>query len=172
MSETISQRAASMTRRIAAFLIALLAAVAPAHAVALLNNIVISAPVSGGTGPVMQYRSQGAFPANMAVQGTFTYGSGGTTVDAWLQTSLDGGVTWTDVCNFHFAQASARFIFNLSSLTPVTTQYTPGDGALGANTAKDGVFGSQWRIKYNSAGTYAGNTTLRVDVISSSGLTQ
>jgi hypothetical protein len=55
-------------------------------------------------------------------------------------------------------------------LTPVTTQYTPTDGALAANTAKDGVLGTQYRVKYSSTGTYAGNTTLNVD-IETTGLT-
>jgi hypothetical protein len=103
-------------------------------------------------------------PRNLCVQGNFTYGSGGTSADAWVQTSVDGGTTWTDVCNFHFTTASARFLFNLSSLTPVTTEYTPTDGTLAANTAKDGIVGSRLRVKYTTVGTYAGGTALAVDV--------
>lgn len=98
------------------------------------------------------------------IQATFTYGSGGTSADAWVQTSFDGGATWCDVANFHFTTSTARFAFNLSSLTPVTTEYTPTDGTLAANTAKDGMLGPQWRIKWTSVGTYAGGTTLRVDI--------
>jgi hypothetical protein len=104
-----------------------------------------------------------ASPRNIAVQGNFTYGSGGTTVDAYLQTSLDGGNTWTDIAQFHFALVSARFQYNLNSQTPVTTEYTATDGTLAANTAKDGILGPQFRVKYTSAGTYAA-TTLTVDV--------
>jgi hypothetical protein len=87
-----------------------------------------------------------------------------------VQTSLDGGGTWVDVANFHFTTASARFVFNLSSATPVTTEYVPTDGSLAANTAKDGILGPLWRVKYTTVGVYAGNTNLRVDAFAN-GLT-
>ena len=32
----------------------------------------------------------------LGFQLNFSYGSGGTSVNAWLQTSLDGGTTWCD----------------------------------------------------------------------------
>lgn len=105
-----------------------------------------------------------AGPRNLAVQGNFTYGSGGTTVDAWLQTSIDGGQTWIDIAQFHFTTSSARFVYNLNGQTPVTTEYTPTDGTLASNTSKDGILGSQFRVKYSSTGTYAGGTSLSIDV--------
>jgi hypothetical protein len=104
-----------------------------------------------------------ASPRNIAVQANFTYGSGGTTVDAYLQTSLDSGNTWIDIAEFHFALASLRQVYNLNAQTPVSTAYTPTDGSLAASTAKDGILGPQYRVKYTSAGTYAA-TTLTVDV--------
>lgn len=103
-------------------------------------------------------------PSSIAVQAKFTYGSGGTTVDAYLQTSIDGGLTWVDIAQFHFTTSSARFLFNLNSQTPVTTEYTATDGTLGANTAKDGIVGPIYQVKLASTGTYAGNTTLAIDV--------
>lgn len=102
-------------------------------------------------------------PSSIAVQATFTYGSGGTTVDAYLQTSLDSGATWIDIAQFHFALASARFVYNLNSQTPVTAEYTPTDGTLAANTSKDGIVGPLYQVKLASAGTYAGSN-LRIDV--------
>ncbi len=105
-----------------------------------------------------------AAPRNLAAQATFTYGSGGTSVDAYLQTSLDGGAIWTDIANFRFTTATARKIVNLNGQTPATAQVTPTDGAMAANTAQDGVLGPLFRIKYQSSGTYAGGTTLRIDV--------
>ena len=40
------------------------------------------------------------------------------------------------------------------------------DGALTANTAlAQGVIGNRWRVKLVSVGTYAGGTTLNVDVV-------
>lgn len=105
-----------------------------------------------------------AAPRNLTAQATFTYGSGGTTVDAYLQTSLDGGLTWADIANFHFTTASATKIINLNAQTPETTQITPTDGSITANTAQDGVLGPLFRVKYKSSGTYGGTTVLRVDV--------
>ena len=103
-------------------------------------------------------------PRSLCVQANFTYGSGGTTLNAYLQTSLDGGVTWIDIAQFSFATASARFVYNLSSLTPVTTEYTPTDGTLSSNTAKDGILGPLFQVKLASTGTYAGSN-LRIDVV-------
>lgn len=128
---------------------------------ALLPSTPITTAQAAALGSVLEMRAP--LPYGVGVQGKFTYGSGGTTADAWVQTSFDGGATWTDVANFHFTTSSARFIFNLSALTPVTTQYAPTDGTLAANTAKDGIIGSMWRVKYTTVGTYAG-TTMEVDL--------
>lgn len=103
-------------------------------------------------------------PTSLIAQATFTYGSGGTSVDAYLQTSVDGGTTWVDIANFHFTTTSARVLFNLNSQTSVTTQYTATDGSLTANTAKDGFLAPLYRVKLASVGTYAGSTTLAIDV--------
>lgn len=107
--------------------------------------------------------AQAGLPTNFVIQCTFAYGSGGTSADAWVQTSFDGGNSWVDVANCHYTTASARSLYNLSSATPVSTAYTPTDGSLPANTAKDGLVGPLWRVKYTTVGTYAGSTTLRVD---------
>lgn len=146
--------------------IALIGLCSPAHAVQLLRLTPTTA-VSAQTSATFQLRGGGggnALPTNVVLQATFTYGSGGTSADAWVQTSLDGGGTWTDVANFHFTTSTARAVFNLSSATAVTTAYTPTDGTLSANTAKDGVVGNLWRVKYTTVGTYA-TTTLRIDAI-------
>lgn len=102
-------------------------------------------------------------PSSLCVQANFTYGSGGTTVDAYLQTSVDGGVTWIDIAQFHLTTTSARLVYNLNSQTPVVLQYTPTDGTLPTNTVKDGILGPLYQVKLASAGTYVG-TTLRIDV--------
>jgi hypothetical protein len=110
-------------------------------------------------------------PESAIIQGSFTYGSGGTSASVWVQTSADQGLTWIDVANFSFTTASARFAYNLSALTPVTAEYTPTDGALAANTAKDGLLGNLWRAKLTTTGTYVA-TSLRVDVQARGRLTQ
>jgi|SRR5450759_5033553 hypothetical protein len=103
-------------------------------------------------------------PRSAVIQAAFTYGSGGTTLKAWVQTSLDYGTTWSDVYCFSVTQTSVINIVNLSALTAVTTPYVPTDGTLTANTTKDGILGPMFRVKTTSTGTYAANTTLRVDL--------
>jgi triacylglycerol esterase/lipase EstA (alpha/beta hydrolase family) len=97
-----------------------------------------------------------AAPRNLTVQATFAAGTGGTSADVYLQTSLDGGANWIDIANFHFLTTSALVLINLSAATPKTTAVTPTDGALAANTAVDGILGSMFRCKGVSVGTYAG----------------
>jgi hypothetical protein len=107
-----------------------------------------------------------AQPRNLTVQANFTYGSGGTSVDAYLQTSVDGGATWTDVAEFNFTTASARKLYNLSAQTAKTTAVSPTDGSLTANTSVDGILGPEFRVKYTTVGTYAGGTNLAIDISS------
>ena len=141
-----------------------LAFLAPAYAVSLLD-VRVAAPVTAQVSPTFHLRAPSgqALAANLLLQGTFTYGSGGTSADAWVQTSIDGGTTWIDVANFHFTKSAARFLYNLSSATPVSTEYTPTDGTLAPNTSKDGLVGPIWRVKYTVVGTYTEGTILRVD---------
>ena len=135
-----------------------------AHATTLLPALTITANIATTTSTAVQLKDYGS-PENATVLCNFVYGSGGGTADAWVQTSFDGGATWIDVAQCHFAVASLKQIYNLSSLTAVTTVYTPTDGTLSNSTAKDGILGSKWRVKYSSTGTaYSGGTTLQIDV--------
>lgn len=93
----------------------------------------------------------------------FAYGTGGTTVKAWVQTTLDDGQTWIDIACFAFTTASGLKVINLSGLTPVTTAIAPSDGAMADNTVQDGILGSAMRVKITSTGTYA-NTLLSVKI--------
>ena len=103
-------------------------------------------------------------PVSLVLQANFTYGSGGTSVDAYVQTSLDGGSTWTDIAEFGFTTSSARKAFNLTNIA-VTSIATPGDGALTANTCVNGFLGSLYRVKYVTVGTYAGSTTIVITAV-------
>src|SRR5262249_61274660 len=78
----------------------------------ILNNAVITT-AGTFTGPLYQLREPAGHgpPMFLEFQETFTYGSAGTSVDVYVQTSFDGGTNWCDA--IHFAQlttASARFI--------------------------------------------------------------
>lgn len=96
----------------------------------------------------------------IAAQLRLAYGSGGTSIKAYLQTSLDQGVTAIDVACFTFLTASAVKARNLSALTPKTTDVVPTDGALTDDTSVDGVLGDRFRLKIVSVGVYAGSTVL------------
>jgi|ERR1700687_5470353 len=117
--------------------------------------------------PIFQLRGSpgGVETSNMLLQANFTYGSGGTSADAYVQTSADGGNSWGDVANFHFLLASARVlsVLTLSPSTAVAPGYVPTDGTLAANTVKDGIFGSMFRVKYVTVGVYGGGTLMRID---------
>lgn len=126
-----------------------------------LLNAQITAAVSAGTpGGLLQLM---AAPRNLTVQANFTPGTGGTSVTAYLQTSLDGGTTWADIACFAFTTAAARKALNFSSQTPVTSQVTLTNGSMTANTAQDGLLGAKFQVIYGSVGTYAG-ASLTIDV--------
>ena len=94
-----------------------------------------------------------------------SYGEGGTTVKAFIQSSPDGGTTWVDMVCFAFAVASEHAVYNLSALTPKTTAVTPTDGTLSDDTAVDGLLCDRLRVKVVSTGTYAGSTVLSVRAV-------
>jgi hypothetical protein len=63
----------------------------------MLLSTSITAPVTAAVSQPLQLRPVGGVIAqSVALQANFVYGSGGTTVDAWVQTSIDGGNTWID----------------------------------------------------------------------------
>lgn len=97
----------------------------------------------------------------LLVQARLAYGSGGTTVKAYLQTTIDQGATWVDIACFAFTTASASRLINLVR-TPVTSPVTPGDGVLADNTTVDGILGERLRLKVVVAGTYGASTVLSV----------
>jgi hypothetical protein len=93
----------------------------------------------------------------------FVWGSGGTTLDAYIQTSLNAGTTWVDAINFHAALASLHTVAAVSSTTSMTVPVAVTDGAQSPNSVTPGLVGSWWRLKYTVAGTYL-TSTLRIDI--------
>ncbi len=131
----------------------------PDDRLTLLPTTAIAGAVTGAVGPVVRLR--GGLQV-LALQAAFAYGSGGTSVKAWVQTSLDGGAAWLDVAAFAFTTTAGRRLSVLHLATPVAANVTPSDGALADNTILDGVLGDLVRVKYTTTGTYAGNTALEV----------
>lgn len=115
------------------------------------------------TSPV--YRVQDGL-SYLSLQGSLVYGSGGTTIKAYIQTSVDGGATWRDVANLAFAQATLKKFSAVSAFVALAAAQAVSDAALADDTIMNGLLGDQWRVKYVVVGTYAGNTTLQVSAVS------
>jgi hypothetical protein len=93
-------------------------------------------------------------PQNANVEATFVYGSGGTSVDVYLQTTHDGA-NWRDIGHFgQLTTSTVRDIWRASS----------SDSVLDADIQNPAPPLSWWRVRYVVVGTYAG-TNLAVNVI-------
>lgn len=101
----------------------------------------------------------------VTLQARFAYGSGGTSVAAYIQMSFDQGTTWMDVAAFGFTTASETKLVNLSGLNTSSSVVEPTDGTLTLNSAIDGFLGTQARAKVVSVGTYATNTLLSLRAV-------
>lgn len=103
---------------------------------------------------------------SLIVECLFLYGSGGTNVNAYVQTSLDGGVTWFDVMNFlHTTAALTRANAVSMNVTNGASPFAPialTDGTMTSNTSTQGILGDRVRLKYVTTGTYGGATSLAV----------
>ena len=126
-----------------------------------LGDFTVAGPATQTAAPVVNLHGMAA----ATVQVRLAFGSGGESVKAYIQTSLDQGLTWIDIACVALTTASATRIVNLSGLTPKTTPATPADGTLTDNTAVDGILGDRLRAKVVSTGTYAGPTTLSVRAV-------
>jgi hypothetical protein len=104
-----------------------------------------------------------ALAVSLFLQGSFAYGGSGSTVDCYVQTSLDGSATWWDIARFAFTNANKRRGFNLSALTPVTAIATPQVQALAADTSVDGLIGNFMRVAMVTTGTYTAPTVVQID---------
>lgn len=98
----------------------------------------------------------GMFEADLFLN--FKYGSGGSKLQAYFQTSLDQGQTAIDLwCVTATTAAKARAL----RIKPDGTVNTPTDGALADDTIATGLtLGDRLRIKYVITGVYAGSSVL------------
>jgi len=125
----------------------------------LLNSHAITTAQSLAT--VGSVLSVPADCTSLTIEGSLTYGSGGTSAKAFVQTSLDGGSTFIDVICFTFATASLRKVANITRST-ATAPTTPSVGGMSDNTQLSGIIGDIIRIQVVTTGTYAGSTTLDI----------
>jgi hypothetical protein len=123
-----------------------------------LDGVSITEGSSSSANPVTYLdRLDGMLSAT--IYANFTYGGGGTSLAAYVETSLDG-ITWIEVARFSFTTLSAAKIINISAGTDILSAYAPA--ALSNDTGKSGIFGYRWRCRATSVGTYTNNTTLSV----------
>jgi hypothetical protein len=92
---------------------------------------------------------------SMLAEVSLSYDTGGTSIRAYLQTSVDGGASAVDIACKAFATVGATVAWNFSAMTPHLTQLVPTDGALADDTAIDGILGDRVRLKLVVVGTYA-----------------
>lgn len=114
-----------------------------------LAAIAVSAAATQTTAPLTGLNGLSGLSGSIRFAGT-----GGTSVDVYVQTSLDGGTTWADRYNAHFT-ASGVSEFSLSQGAAANLAVT--DGTLAANTALNSgtvpLF-DQYRVKIISVGTW------------------
>ncbi len=127
---------------------------------AILPVTAVTAAVSTTSTAIKQFTRN---PRHLTAQAQLVGGTSGTSIDAWLQTSIDGEATWIDIAQFHVTNTPVILVVNLSAQTPVGS-FTPTDGSMSSNAVKDGIIGSKLKVKWSSVGTYATGTTFTVVV--------
>lgn len=90
--------------------------------------------------------------------------AGGTSIDAFLQTSFDDGITWRDVANLQVLAADVVKVAAINKYIAAAVLTAASDGALAINTIVNGVFGSRWRVRLIIAGAYAADNIYRLHV--------
>jgi hypothetical protein len=98
----------------------------------------------------------------LTCQAIFTYGSGGATAKFWVQTSIDGGVTWIDIMSFAFTTATLTKVSAVVWSTALAAAVTPGSAALADNTILSGLLGDQIRVLGTTTSTYGGSTSIAI----------
>lgn len=122
----------------------------------LLPATTITTAVTGLVGPTVAPRR---VPTALLIEAAFVYGSGGTTAKAWVQTRSAGG-TWRDIMAFAFTTASVKKWSGVHAAIALAAVIAASDAALADDTILNGFLGQEYRVKYTTTGTYAGNTTL------------
>jgi hypothetical protein len=91
-------------------------------------------------------------------------GAGGTSIDAFLQTSIDNGAKWRDVMNLQVLAADVEKADAINKYIAATLVSAASDGALAANTKVNGLFGNKWRVKLIIVGAYAADNFYTLDL--------
>ena len=152
-------------KRLVASIVLLLSLAAPAAAQFSSSGIIPLGPFQVGAAGTQTGTPQTGLQGMTALscQANFQYGSGGTQVNAYVQSSLDQGQTWYDVANFQFTTSTLWEAINLSGLNSVTTPTALTNRTLSSNTSFNGPLGDRLQAVVVSTGTYGGGTLLSVN---------
>ena len=127
-----------------------------------IADYLLPTPISANT-TVGAFTDLGSFInliCQLIVSGTPT--GGAPTLDIYLQTSIDGGVTFYDIAHTQYTTSQTTRIISIAgdaagSASPVTAT----DGTLTGETVRQGPWGDQFRLKLVfAAGASTGSYTL------------
>jgi len=95
-------------------------------------------------------------PQSVGFFGYLNYGSGGTTVDAFIQTSYDGGASWWDILHFpQWTTGTAAYLYNMTDAVNSSNFTTlTNNQSLSAGTGVAAALGSMFRALLTTTGTY------------------
>lgn len=123
-----------------------------------VSGLVITSGVSSGA--TVPYIDGLDDMSELSMEFYFGYGSGGSTLNAWLQSSVSQGARWHDVACFSATTATMDRMLSLKR-TSDTGLWTPTNGTLANDTvASSIVLGDRLRVLLTTTGTYAGSTIL------------
>lgn len=125
-----------------------------------LLNAVLAAAVSNEAGA--EFTLDGV--RFISLEAKFVRAGGGTTCKVWVQTSLDGGVTWFDIASFAFATTTANKVHSvrLDPATPITPATVPASATLTDDTVLNGILGNMFRCLFTTTGIYTGASSIGV----------
>ena len=124
---------------------------------AVSDVVITNGTTSAGVAQSLIDRLQGMMSVSLFAK--FTYGSGGTSCTAVVQTSLNQGADWIDIARFDFATSNSQKSVNISAQAASAVAAV---AALSSEGKLDGILGDRLRAKITTDGTYAGNTSLSI----------
>lgn len=99
----------------------------------------------------------GAF-TELTVQARWSPTGGGTSLIAYIETSIDGGVSWVDIARIDYATGSRLAVFGIVSGSLAVATYA----ALSSEGTRAGFLGDRLRLRYTSTGTFSAGSQLTV----------
>jgi hypothetical protein len=127
-----------------------------------LGDVTLGAPVTGtaiGTGVSgLNGMKSAVIEASLTAIGTL-----GTSVNAYIKSSLDQGATYFDVACLSFGGTSQRLRIPIGPPAGAAgTATVPTSNSLTANTSINGLLGPDIQLAVSSTGTFGAGSTLSV----------